>query len=652
MLEFIRIACAVPPVAVGDVKKNTADVIHFLETADRRNVDLLVFPEATLTGYTCGDLFFQDTLLKGCLDGLKEILACSAAHPAVTAVVGMPLLIAGQMYNCAVVLSGGDVQGIVPKTYLPNYNEFYERRWFSSARDLREKWIDGSEIGLSDNQRYPVGADMIFRIGDGVVLGVEICEDLWTPLPPSTLLSLNGAEVIVNLSASNETVGKREYRRELVKHQSSMCSCIYAYTSAGHTESTQDLVFSGHSMIGENGALLAENENQIATDYMLVYDADVGRVRSERRRNKSVRDATSFFGDVEPMRTIYCYQEDCPPLRSDGTLRKLDKLPFVPSEKANRMERCLSIFNIQVAGLRHRLEAIGAKAVIGVSGGLDSTLALLVAVEAMRQMGKSAADVYGVTMPCFGTTDRTYQNSWKLMNTLGVHAREISIKKAVLQHFQDIGHDPNVFNATFENAQARERTQILMDYASVVGGIVVGTGDLSELALGWCTYNGDQMSMYGVNASIPKTLIRWIIEVLAEHPSFEASREVLLDILDTPISPELLPPDAEGKIAQYTEDLVGPYALHDFFLYHMLRYGFSPTKIYTMACRAFAGDFDAGTIKKWLHSFYRRFFTQQFKRSCMPDGVKVGSVALSPRGDWRMPSDASSKLWLEEIENL
>ena len=647
MLDFIRIACAVPPVAVGNVKKNTQDICRFIGDADAKNVDVLVFPETSLTGYTCADLFFQDTLLRACVEGLKEVLTCSAAHPGVTAVVGSPLVIEGQMYNCGIVISNGRIHGIVPKTYLPNYNEFYERRWFSSAEDLQQTDVRACDIGFDGEEMIPIG-HQLFRLGEGAVLGVEICEDLWTPLPPSTLMSLNGAEIIVNLSASNETVGKREYRKDLVKHQSSICNCIYAYASAGYTESTQDLVFSGHSMIAENGTLLAENADQIATDYMLVYDADLGRIRSDRRKNKSVRDATSFYGNVEPMRTVNCGGS----LRADGTLRSLNKLPFVPTSKANRLERCLSIFNMQVAGLKQRLSTIGAHAVIGVSGGLDSTLALLVSVEAMKQLGRPTTDVYGVTMPCFGTTDRTYTNSWKLMETLGINAKEISIKAAVTQHFQDIGHDPNVFNGTFENSQARERTQILMDYSSVVGGIVVGTGDLSELALGWCTYNGDQMSMYGVNASIPKTLVRWIIEVLAEHPDFAASREVLLDILDTPISPELLPPDAEGKIAQYTEDLVGPYALHDFFLYYMLRYGYTPTKIYALACRAFEGDFDKATIKKWLRTFYWRFFTQQFKRSCMPDGVKVGTIALSPRGDWRMPSDASGKLWLEEIEKL
>lgn len=649
MLDFMRIACAVPPVRVGDVTKNVRDIRAFIEQANNDGCDLVVFPEMALTGYTCADLFFQETLLNAAKAGLRSIAACTEDCPEITAVVGLPAVIGGQMYNCGAVVARGKVWGLVPKTYLPNYNEFYERRWFSSSEDLQQDHVSAAELGLEGDYSVPVGRDALFRIGDGTMLGVEVCEDLWTPLPPSTLMTLNGAEVVVNLSASNETVGKRNYRRDLVKHQSSLCNCVYAYCSAGYTESTQDLVFSGHSLIAENGAVLAENQEQIATDYMLTYDVDLGRVRADRRKNKSVRDAVSFYGKVEPMRTVDCGMGA---LRSDGTLHKPNKLPFVPPAKVNRQERCRSIFNIQVAGLKQRLSLLGTKAVIGVSGGLDSTLALLVAAEAMRQLERPMTDVFGVTMPCFGTSDRTYNNSLALMDALGISSKEINIREAVTTHFRDIGHDPTVFDGTYENSQARERTQILMDYASVVGGIVVGTGDLSELALGWCTYNGDHMSMYGVNASIPKTLIRWMIETIAEDPAFAAAKDILADILDTPISPELLPPDAEGKISQHTEDLVGPYALHDFFLYYMLRFGCAPGKIYTLACRAFAEDFDAGTIKKWLKAFYRRFFTQQFKRSCLPDGVKVGSVCLSPRGDWRMPSDASGWIWLDEVEKL
>ena len=650
MLDFIRLACAVPAVRVGDVKKNVQDICTKIAEADKANSDVVVFPELALTGYTCADLFFQETLQQACVWGLQKIMDFSVDYPDVTAVVGVPVVIGGQMYNCGAVISGGKLHGLVPKTYLPNYNEFYERRWFSSSEDLQLSEVKASSLGLKGDAIIPVGRDLLFRIGDGTLMGVEICEDLWTPMPPSTMQTLNGAELIVNLSASNETVGKRSYRRQLVAHQSSICSCIYAYASAGCTESTQDLVFSGHSIVAENGTLLAENKNLIDTDYLLVQDGDLGKVRSVRRKNKSVKDAVSLYGKITPMRSIDC---GAGALRSDGTLYHLEKLPFVPSAREDRMERCMSVFQIQVAGLKQRLSVIGgANAVIGISGGLDSTLALLVAVEAMRQLGRPATDVHGITMPCFGTSDRTYQNSWELMRTLGITCKEVNIRDAVNQHFADIGHDPAVHNATYENSQARERTQILMDYASRVGGIVVGTGDLSELALGWCTYNGDHMSMYGVNASIPKTLIRWMIDAISESDAFAASRAVLKDILDTPISPELLPPDETGKISQNTEDLVGPYALHDFFLYYMVRYDYSPTKIYHLACRAFEKDFDAATIKKWLKAFCRRFFTQQFKRSCMPDGVKVGNISLSPRGDWRMPSDASGRIWLEEVEAL
>ena len=650
MLDYIRIACAVPAVRVGDVWKNAEDICAKIKDADAAGSDIVLFPEAALTGYTCADLFFQEALQKASVTGLQKIIDFSAGYPAVTAVVGLPVVIGGQMYNCGAVISGGKLHGLVPKTYLPNYNEFYERRWFSSSEDLQLSQVSASRLGLRGDDTIPVGRDLLFRIGDGTLMGVEVCEDLWTPMPPSTLQTLNGAEVIVNLSASNETVGKRACRRQLVQHQSSICSCVYAYASAGCTESTQDLVFSGHSIIAENGSVLAENKNLIDSNYLLVQDADLGKVRSIRRKNKSVKDAVSLYGRMEPMRIVDCSDAA---LRSDGSLYRLEKLPFVPSTRAGRLERCMSIFQIQVSGLKQRLSVIGnANAVIGISGGLDSTLALLVAVEAMRQLGRPATDVYGVTMPCFGTSDRTYNNSWELMRTLGISCKEINIRNAVSQHFADIGHDPSIHNGTYENSQARERTQILMDYASVVNGIVIGTGDLSELALGWCTYNGDHMSMYGVNASIPKTMIRWMIDAISESDAFAASRAVLKDILDTPISPELLPPDETGKISQQTEDLVGPYALHDFFLYYMLRYDFSPTKIYTLACRAFADDFDAATIKKWLKAFCRRFFTQQFKRSCMPDGVKVGSISLSPRGDWRMPSDASGRIWLEEVDSL
>lgn len=645
MLDYIRIACAVPSVQVGDVEKNTKDICAYIAKADEQKSDIVLFPELSLTGYTCQDLFFQDSLNNAVVKGLEEIAACTVTCPDLTAVVGLPVRAEGQMFNCAAFVSRGMVHGLVPKTYIPNYNEFYEKRWFSSAVDL-----GGETVTLSDTLRdIPILKKGLFRIGDGTLVGIEVCEDLWTPIAPSALLALSGAEVILNLSASNEIVGKAAYRRDMVRHQSGSLNCIYAYCSAGYTESTQDMVFSGQSMVAENGSLLRESQEPIATDYLLLQDCDLGRIRAERRKNKSFKDTALQYAG-HPATTINTL---APALRSDGSFYPISKYPFLPSAKQDRTQRCREIFSLQAAGLKRRLSVIGnAKPVIGISGGLDSTLALLVSVEAMRQMGRPASDVHGITMPCFGTSDRTYRNSWSLMEKLGITCKEISIREAVSRHFGDIGHDPSVHNGTYENAQARERTQILMDYAGMVNGIVVGTGDLSELALGWCTYNGDHMSMYGVNASVPKTLVRWMVDAISEMPGYTAVHDVLQDVLDTPISPELLPPDPEGKIAQHSEDLVGPYALHDFFLFYVLRFGFAPDKIFTMACRAFQGEYEAETIKKWLKTFYRRFFTQQFKRSCMPDGVKVGSVTLSPRGDFRMPSDASARVWLKEAEDL
>ena len=646
MLDYIRIACAVPPVQLGDVDRNTQDICQRIAQADAQGCDIVVFPELAMTGYTCQDLFFQDALLGGVKRGLKQIIDCSREHPAVTVAVGLPIVIGGQMYNCGAVICGGKLQGLVPKTYLPNYSEFYERRWFSSSEDMPQKHVTAAELGLT-GEDIPVGRDLLFSIGDGTLMGMEICEDLWTPMAPSTLLALNGAEVIVNLSASNETVGKRKSRQDLVKHQSSVCCCVYAYCSSGCTESTQDLVFSGHSMIAERGNILAENPKLIDTDYMMVQDADLGKIRVKRRQNKSVRDAVSFYSRVEPMRTVYC---GCGSLRSDGSLYRLPQYPFVPAGSTD--SRYLEIFGIQSAGLQQRLSILGTKAVVGVSGGLDSALALLVSVDAMKQLGRPASDVCGVVMPGFGTTGRTHKNALALLKAVGATVYEIDIQSAVLQHFRDIGHDPAVCDATYENAQARERTQVLMDLAGQVGGIVIGTGDLSESALGFCTYNADQMSMYSVNGSVPKTVIPHILRALANSDDYLEAQAVILDIVDTPISPELLPPAADGSICQQTENIVGPYTLHDFFLYYVVRYGFEPTKIYTMACRTFEGIYEKATVKKWLKVFYTRFFSQQYKRSCMPEGVKVGSVCLSPRGDWRMPSDASARMWLAELETL
>jgi len=644
MLDFIRISCAVPAVRVGDVVKNAEEICRYIEKADAENSDLVVFPELSLTGYSCGDLFFQQALHDAVKAGLKKIVDCTAAHPGIHAVVGLPLKANGNLYNCAAMIAGGEVLGIVPKTHIPNYHGFYEKRWFASGDGIVSVWLSEKELGLDSEDALDgtyLQTNHLFNIG-GALVGIEICEDLMGPIAESSYLAMSGAEVIVNLAASPEAIGKRAFRQDLVKHQSKACCCAYAFCSAGCTESTQDNVFSGHSLIAQQGKILAENTNQIDGDYMITMDCDLGRTRADRMVSK-------HFGE-DLFEIVQDAADDV--LRSNGTLFPLRKLPFVPSNQAERTARCEEIFNIQVAALKQRLATINANAVIGISGGLDSTLALLVAVEATRQLGKPLSSVYGVTMPCFGTSDRTYQNALELMKTLGITAKEINIRAAVTQHFADIGHDEAKHDGTYENSQARERTQILMDYASIVGGIVVGTGDLSELALGWCTYNGDHMSMYSVNADIPKTLIRWIIETVAQRPEFAASKATLADILDTPISPELLPPDAQGKISQQTEDIVGPYALHDFFLYYMLRFGFTPTKIYHLACRAFKDDFDGETIKKWLKTFYRRFFTQQFKRSCVPDGAAVGSVGLSPRTTWRMPSDASGRIWLEEIEQL
>ena len=637
MLDFIRIACAVPAVKVGDVKKNVADICSWMEKADAQNVDVLLFPELCMTGYTCGDLFMQEALHNAVDAGVREILECSAEHPELTAVVGLPVRSGMKLMNCAAVIAGGQILGLTAKTYLPDYSEGNESRWFSVP--------NGDETVVIDDTAVTVSTEMLYQIGE-TTIGVEICEDLFSPIAPSAIHALSGAEVILNTAASPDTAGKRAIRKDLVKAQSESCKCVYVYCSAGFTESTSDLVFSGHSVIAENGAVLLENQSLTDTDYMIVQDCDLGKIRASRRQNTTFRRSADQFG-IHEVQSAYPGT-----FRADGKLYPVQKLPFIPSSKTERIAYCKDMFQLQVTGLKQRLATIRSNAVIGISGGLDSTLALLVAVEAMRQLGRPVSDVYGVTMPCFGTSDRTYQNSWELMKTLGINAKEISIKNAVTLHFQDIGHDIGVHNGTFENSQARERTQILMDYASVVNGIVVGTGDLSELALGWCTYNGDHMSMYGVNGTVPKTLIRWIIEAVADEPAFAASKAVLMDVLDTPISPELLPPDAEGKIAQQTEDLVGPYALHDFYLYHMLRYGFTPRKIYALACQAFENDFEPAVIKKWLRTFYWRFFTQQFKRNCMPDGAKVGPVGLGPRGDWRMPSDASGRIWLDEVEGL
>lgn len=635
MSDLIRIACVVPAVVPGDIEKNTADICRYIKDADRRETDLLVLPELSVTGYTCGDLFFQDALLCAAQEGLRKILTCSASFPRLNVVVGLPVRIGGALYNCAALMRGGELLGLVPKTHLAPG----EDRWFVSGGSFSGRAAPALDPSIFGEIRPSV--DRIFDIGGNFRLGIEICEDLMVPSPCSSQLSVAGAEVIVNPAASHALAGKHAHRRTLIGTQSARCSCIYAFASAGCTESTSDLVFSGHSLIAENGKILAESGCAPSADYLLCMDCDLGRIRADRARSGNFTGLPGFDILSTPAEQ----------LRSDGTLYPVRPYPFLPDDPKACTERCLEIFQMQVAGLKQRLRVVNASPVLGISGGLDSTLALLVSVEAMRQLGRPATDVYGITMPCFGTSGRTYVNSCDLMRILGISAAEISVKNAVTQHFSDIGHDISVHNGTFENAQARERTQVLMDYAGKVGGLVVGTGDLSELALGWCTYNGDHMSMYGVNASVPKTLIPKIIEAVSTLDAFRPARETLADILDTPISPELLPSEG-GKIAQKTEEIVGPYALHDFFLFYMLRYGFSPKKIYGLACQAFTGEFEAETVKKWLNVFYRRFFSQQFKRNCAPDGVKIGRIGLGPRGDWSMPSDASARVWLTELEQI
>ena len=635
---FIKTAAGTIDVQVADVQTNTDTILARVRQADAAGVDLLTLPELCLTGYTCGDLFFSDCLLGAVEPALARILEQTAALSTVFT-VGLPLRFGGKLYNCAAVIHAGRLLGVVPKTYLPNYGEFYEQRQFSSASVLGGNIYDLTLCG----QSVPFGTDLLFACAElpDYTFGVELCEDLWVPCPPSTRLTAGGAAIIANLSASDEVIGKADYRRMLVSATSARLACGYIYCSASPTESTQDMVFSRHHLIAENGTILAENE-PFADAELTITEIDVQRLMHERHR-------TTSYDAVPGMRQIVFHQ----PLRRTQLTRPIAPNPFVPPYDDQLRARAEAILRIQSQGLKKRIEHTHAKTVVlGISGGLDSTLALLVCVRAFDLCGRSRKQIQCVTMPCFGTTKRTKSNAVKLCEELGVSVQEVNITAAVRQHFADIGHDESVHDVTYENCQARERTQVLMDYAGQVGGLVVGTGDLSELALGWCTYNADHMSMYGVNASIPKTLVRWMIDSLIEYDTFHASTAVLRDILDTPISPELLPPDAEGRIAQQTEEIVGPYALHDFFLYYVLRCGFAPAKIYALACRAFEGDFDRAVILKWLRNFYRRFFTQQFKRSCLPDGVKVGSVCLSPRGDWRMPSDASAALWLAQVDAL
>ena len=632
---FVKVAAVTPKIVVADTRENTKLICEEIRKAEESGAKIIVLPELAITGYTCSDLFLQEKMLREAKQSLLEIAAFTFALDCIV-FVGLPLEYNGKLYNVAAALNNGKVLGFVPKTYLPNYNEFYEARHFTRGMD------EVVTVRLDKDLTAPMGKKLLFVCDTmpELKIGVELCEDLWTPEPPAIRHALNGANVIVNLSASDETTGKDSYRRELVKGQSARLLCGYVYASAGDGESTQDVVYSAHNMIAENGRLLAQSER--FQNESIFSEIDILKLNAERRRMTTFEMAEDGYREIGFSLKI----------EETKLTRYIDPMPFVPGSKADRDRRCEEILMIQAMGLKKRLEHTHCKsAVIGISGGLDSTLALLVTVKAFDILGMDHKNIKAVTMPGFGTTDRTYDNAVSMIRCLGADFMEVSIKDAVNIHFRDIGHDPKVHDVTYENGQARERTQILMDIANKSGGMVIGTGDLSELALGWATYNGDHMSMYAVNASVPKTLVRHLVQFYADTCGDGKLEKVLLDVLDTPVSPELLPPE-DGKIAQKTEDLVGPYELHDFYLYHMLRLGYSPAKIYRLAKLAFAGSYDEATILKWLKTFYRRFFTQQFKRSCLPDGPKVGSVAVSPRGDLRMPSDASSRIWMEELENL
>lgn len=643
MRGLVRVGAAVPSLALGNVKENMKRHLAMMREAKEKHVSIVTFPELSLTGYTCGDLFFQRRLLDDVTDALLTLK--DEMPEGILAVVGAPLEIEGALYNCAVVLHKGEIISAVPKTFLPNNGEFYEKRWFQSGDARRDASVAIPKL------KTDVCRQAIFETEDGVRFGIELCEDLWAPLPPSTMLSVEGAEIILNLSASNELLSKREYRQQLISQQSARCQCGYVYVSAGMGESSSDLVFSGHSVIASCGTVIRESEGYLADNYLMTADVDIDRIRADRMKQSSFADCAAQVRAMWKQAPNILRTMENALLPDDAAPDyHVSKHPFIPSDKASRQLRCAQILAMQATALARRLSVTGGKVVVGISGGLDSTLALLAACKAVDMLHLPRTNILGITMPCFGTTDRTYHNALDLMTSLGVSQREIPIHNAVRQHFADIGHDESDHSVTYENCQARERTQVLMDVANKIGAIVLGTGDLSEIALGWCTYNADHMSMYGVNSGVPKTLVRWVIQTAAENEAFSSSRECLQSILDTPISPELLPPDEKGNILQQTEDVVGPYALHDFFLYYAIRFGYPPKKVFELCCIAFQDDFSCETILKWLKNFYRRFWTQQFKRNCMPDGVKIGSIALSPRGDWRMPSDAQYKAWMDECD--
>ena len=635
--DFVRCGAMIPTIKVADCKNNEIEITRLLDEAEKNHASVIVFPELCLTGYTCQDIFLQDRLTDEALKSLIRIAAHTAGRGYI-AFIGLPYMHMGKLYNVAAAVSDGRILGITPKKHLPNYSEFYEARHFTPCPDSNlVTYIDGKPV--------PFGGKLLYRCVNmpDLIIGAELCEDVWVTCPPSISHVAAGATLIVNCSASDETTGKDSYRRSLITGQSARLVCSYVYCNAGEGESTQDLVFGGQSIIAENGSLLSE-AHRFANESVYA-DTDLGRIRSERRR-------ITTFDTSDRLINEYEYIDFSLKMHDLKLRRKYNPAPFVPDSKSDRDARCEEILTIQAMGLKKRLAHTGCRcAVIGISGGLDSTLAMLVTVKAFDMLGIPRSGIQAVTMPCFGTTDRTYQNACHLVEKLGATLREINIKNAVNIHFEDIGHNPQVHDVTYENCQARERTQVLMDIANQSGGMVIGTGDMSELALGWATYNGDHMSMYGVNCSVPKTLVRHLVRYYADTCGDDGLTKVLLDVLDTPVSPELLPP-VDGVISQKTEDLVGPYELHDFFLYYILRFGFTPSKVYRLARNAFEGIYDDATILKWLRTFYRRFFAQQFKRSCLPDGPKVGSVAVSPRGDLRMPSDASARMWLDELENL
>lgn len=638
---FIRVASAVPRLKVANCRYNAQEIIKLINKAESMDIQFIVFPELSLTSYTCGDLFHQKALLDSAESQLGNILK-RTEDMGIVSIIGMPVFADNQLFNCGIVIQGGRILGAVPKTFIPGYKEFYEERWFAPGTKAINETI------TLCGQRVPFGTDLLFESDEdsSVCFGVEICEDLWVPIPPSSHQALAGAALFFNLSASNDIIGKYEYRKLLVQQQSGRCIGGYVYSSSGTDESTTDVIFGGHAMIAQNGVVFNESQRFVKGEQLIYSEIDIQRLVNDRLKNTPFMEVMT----ENKYRKIAFKLKN---IQITSLSRPVNSHPFVPSDPKSRDERCREIFSIQTAGLAKRLEHTGMKhAVIGISGGLDSTLALLVTAKTFDMLKIPRENIIAITMPGFGTTDETYSNALKFMESMKVTAKEINIKDACLQHFKDINHNPEVHDVTYENVQARERTQILMDIANKIGGLVVGTGDLSELALGWCTYNGDHMSMYAVNCGVPKTLVKFLVQWVADNVVDSETKIVLHKIISTPITPELLPPSSKGEIKQKTEDIIGPYELHDFFLYHMVRYGAPPKKVFFLAKQAFKGKYSEKEIKRWLRVFYKRFFSQQFKRSCLPDGPKVGTISLSPRGDWRMPSDSEPYVWLEELEEL